>query len=83
MSTSDSSEPRRGRGRRSGQSVASNAEVPWQMIDPDMDADPPPLPFTEPVGPTSALPQSSVPLDSFLKVVSQSIVEKMVEETNK
>ena len=53
------------------------------MIDPNLDADPPPLPFTEPVGPTSALPQSSVPLDSFVKVVSQSIVEKMVEETNK
>ena len=43
---------------------------------------PPPLPFTETVGPSVVLPENTSPFDYFSQIVNQS-VEILVQETNK
>ena len=83
--------PRRGRGRGRGRGRARGygrriqgvSQIPWQAVDSDTDAAPPPLPFTKPVGPSVVLPESSTPFDYFSQIVDRSIVEILTQETNK
>ena len=65
-----------------GRSIQSVSQIPWQAVDSNTDAALPP-PFTEPVGPTAVLPESSAPFDYFSQIVDRSIVEILVQETNK
>ena len=81
--------PRRGRGRGRGRArgygrrIQGVSQIPWQAVDSDTDAAPPPLPFTKPVGPSVVLPESSTPFDYFSQIVDRSIVEILTQETNK
>lgn len=91
MGASECQEPQepRCRGRRSQQSQQgrqggpSSSEESWQRVDTDSDTNPLPFIFSEPVGPTLALPTSATPFDSFSQVIDESIVHSLVEETNK
>ena len=72
------SEPQRRRGERPGQ---RSPNAVWHTVHSDTDMSPLPLAFSEPVGP--ALPESNTAFDCFSRVINQSIVESLVEETNK
>ena len=58
-------------------------ELPWQVVDSGSDIAPTPFSFTEQVGPTIELSDRRTPFDCFTQVINQSIVESLVEETNK
>ena len=76
-------EPRRPRSRRPGRRRPNAVELPWQRVHSDTDTSPPSLVFSQSVGPTTVLPDDSTPFDCFSQIITQSIVESLVEETNK
>ena len=75
----------RGGGRATGQGRRSQpvAQIPWQSVDTNSDATVNPLPFTEPVGPSSLLPVGSAPFDYYSQIIDRDVVDILVQETHK
>ena len=69
--------------RQTGIRQPTVAPIPWEKVHSNSDEATAIHSFTEPVGPTHPLPESSTPFDFYSQIVDRSVVEILVTETNK
>ena len=77
---------RRGRGSSRGrgpQSSRRTSSIPWVSVSPDQDTEPPQLPFATPVSPDWGLPASPKPVHFFRVLFTASVIQLIVDETNR
>ena len=70
----------RGGGPRSSQRTST---LPWVPVDANNDTALPPLPFSADVGPNLSLPPDPKPIDFFRSLFCPTILQLIVDETNR
>ena len=64
--------------------VSAGSNPPsWEPVESICDVTPPQLPFTESVGSNLQFPSESQPVDFFRHLLDNSLLELLVQETNR
>jgi len=70
-------------GQTSGTESSTGPELHWKKVAQGSDRPPIPCPFSEPTGPTLQLPPNPQPIDFFHQLIDTSVIQLLVDETNR
>ena len=73
----------RGRGRGQGRSHVTPSTLPWREVRHETDLAPPCLQFSEETGPTFQMPPDTQPINFFRHLLDDSVLQLIVDETNR